>query len=216
MTKRVTIVDYDVGNLLSVKRAFENFGASVTLTGDQKVIADAERLILPGVGAFGDCIRALRLRNLVEPIKAYAGTGRPFLGICVGMQLLFDRSEEFGIHEGLGLIPGAVVAIPKTGAEGQPHKIPHIGWNAIKTPEGFKKAHWRGTILDNVEPGASVYFVHSYTAQPDVAADRLADAIYNSRLISAAVRRDQITGTQFHPEKSGPVGLSMIKRFLEL
>ena len=216
MTKAVTIVDYDVGNLLSVKRALENFGATVTITGERGLIGSAERLVLPGVGAFGDCIKALRERKLEDVIKCYADNGRPFLGICVGMQLMFERGEEFGSHEGLGLIPGSVVAIPKTSPEGRPHKIPHIGWAPLALPAGLDAGHWRGTILHDVAPGASVYFVHSYTAQPEHAEHRLSDVSYDGRLISAAVRRDHKSGTQFHPEKSGPVGLAIVRRFLEL
>ncbi|WP_279384302.1 imidazole glycerol phosphate synthase subunit HisH [Geotalea toluenoxydans] len=128
---RVTVIDYGIGNLLSVARAFEHCGANVELTDDARKIADADYLVLPGVGAFADGMSGLVERGLIEPIKKFAAKERPFLGICLGMQMMLDQSEEYGANEGLGLIPGKVVAIPAVGVDGSPHKIPHIGWNEI-------------------------------------------------------------------------------------
>ncbi len=213
---RVTIVDYGMGNLLSVARAFEHRGAAVTLGETPEEIMRAESLVLTGVGAFADCVAGLRIRGLIAPVKDFIVTGRPMLGICVGMQILLDEGEEFGRHRGLGVIPGRVVAIPKTTAEGAPHKVPHIGWTAIHPPDGAEAAHWAGTPLEDVAPGAAVYFVHSYTAQPTEPATRLADCYYNGRLVSAAIRKDNVTATQFHPEKSGETGLRIVGRFLDL
>ena len=213
---KVTVVDYGMGNLLSVQRAFEHCGAEVELTDNPRRIANAERLVLPGVGAFANCMAGLKLRHLVEPVRSLAGTDRPFLGICVGMQILLEESEEFGRCEGLGLIPGRVEAIPRTTSEGRPHKVPHIGWTAIHQPEEANGDRWAGSILEPVAPGSATYFVHSYTAVPANPADRLADSRYNGRLVSAAIARDNICATQFHPEKSGEVGLAMIRRFLAL
>lgn len=214
--RKVTIVDYEVGNLLSVRRALEHCGAEVAVTGDVHAVRSAERLILPGVGAFGDCVYALNERGLFDAVLDYATTTRPFLGICVGMQMLFDSSEEFGNHKGLGLIPGQVVAIPKTDAWGHPHKTPHIGWTPLTIPEGASPERWQDTILSKVEPNSCTYFVHSFTAEPYDPHDRLADCAYNGRLVSAAVQRGHITGTQFHPEKSGVVGLGIISNFLAM
>jgi glutamine amidotransferase len=158
----------------------------------------------------------LQRRELVQPVKAYAASGRPMLGICVGMQILLTESEEFGRHEGLGLIPGKVVAIPRTDADRQPHKIPHIGWTALDIPRGRNEASWSGTVFDGLEPGVSAaYFVHSFTAQPDKITNRLADSYYGGQLISAAIVQDNIVGVQFHPEKSGLIGLQILSRFLE-
>ena len=213
---KVTILDYDVGNLLSVRRAFEHCGADVVQTTRADAVAAAERLVVPGVGAFGDCVGELRARGLVDAIRRFVATGRPLLGICVGMQMLLEEGEEFGRHEGLGFVPGSVCAIPTTAADGTPHKIPHIGWTPLELPESAPADRWRGSILADVTPGAAAYFVHSFTARPADAAYRLADCHYNGRLISAAVQKDNITGTQFHPEKSGPVGLRMIAGFLAM
>ena len=212
MSRSVTLLDYGVGNLLSVSRALEHCGAEVTRSGDPEDVARAERLVLPGVGAFGACVETLASHGLIEPVKTYAASGRPLLGICVGMQMLLDYGEEFGRHEGLGLIPGHVEAIPPTDSAGQPHKIPHIGWNGLHRPNGAES--WHSPLFDAVPDGAEVYFVHSYTAVPSDPAHRLADCDYGGRTISAAVARDAVFGCQFHPEKSGPLGLAILDRFL--
>ena len=216
MAKTVTVIDYGMGNLLSVTRAFEHCGARPELTEDPGRVAKADYLVLPGVGAFADGMGGLRRREWVEARSKQAETGRPSLSICLGMQMLLARSSEFGSYEGLGLIDGEVVEIPKTAADGTAHKVPHIGWTAIRPPGGASGDWWRGTILDGLEAGVSAYFVHSFTASPTDREARLADADYNGRLISAAVRRGNVFGTQFHPEKSGPVGLAIIENFLRL
>jgi glutamine amidotransferase len=210
----VTIIDYGIGNLLSVTRAFGHCGADPILSGTTEGILAAERLVLPGVGAFADGMAGLRERGLVDAVRQYAASGRPFLGICLGMQLMLDRSDEFGSHEGLGLIPGRVTAIPPTAADGSPHKIPHIGWNFLELPS--PSASWSGTVLEGIAPGAAAYFVHSFTAMPDDPAHRLADCRYNGRLIAAAIRSGNLYGCQFHPEKSGEVGLAIVRNFLRL
>lgn len=210
----VTIIDYGVGNLLSVARACLHCGAEPMLTTSAEDILAAERIILPGVGAFAKGMEGLHKYGLVDAIKQYAGSGRPFLGICLGMQMMFDSSEEFGNHKGLGLIPGTVVAIPPTATDGTPHKIPHIGWNSLVLPVSLST--WDETILAGIAPYASVYFVHSFTAVPADQANRLADCLYNGRLISAAVRHGNLYGCQFHPEKSGEVGLAIIQNFIRL
>ena len=207
----VTIIDYGVGNLLSVARAFVQIGAEAVVTSDPAAITRAERLVLPGVGAFSQGMQELRQRGLIEPLRAFARSSRPFLGVCLGMQMLLDSSEEFGAHPGLGLIPGKVVAIPRTKQDGNPHKIPHIGWNALQPAPG---ADWSTTALADVRPGAYAYFVHSFSAEPTRRENRLADVDYNGRTVCAVVSNGGIIGCQFHPEKSGDVGLSILRRFL--
>lgn len=207
----VTVIDYGIGNLLSVQRAFEHCGADVLLTASPKMIEQAELLVLPGVGAFADGMDGLKERGLIEPIRNYAKANRPFLGICLGMQMMLEIGEEFGRHEGLGLIPGKVALIPNSGCDGRPHKIPHIGWNAL-----MPASDWNDTILKGIEPGEAVYFVHSYTAVPLDSKYRLADCDYNGRVISAAIRFGNLYGCQFHPEKSGQIGLKIIDNFIDL
>jgi glutamine amidotransferase len=207
---KVTIVNYGSGNLLSVSRGLEHSGGTVVITDNPDQVAAAERLVVPGVGAFAKAMQALLDRGLVEPIHRFIKTGRPFLGICVGMQLMMDYSEEFGRHYGLGLIPGRVGIIPETAADGTPHPIPHIGWKRLLNGN----ANWKGSILKNAGANASVYFVHSFQAVPDDDDHVLGVCDYNGRTITAAVRKDNLVGCQFHPEKSGPVGLTILNNFL--
>lgn len=213
MSRRVAIVDYGVGNLLSVSRAVIAAGGVPAMVCTPEEVADAERLLLPGVGAFGHCMDVLRARGLIQPIRDFAATGRPFLGICVGMQVLLDEGTEFGTHQGLGLIPGRVCRIPDIDSEGGAQKVPFVGWNRLLHPA--TRPDWSGTILDGLEDGAAwVYFTHSYAAFPENGADRLAEAGYSGHRLTAAVARDNIVGCQFHPEKSGPVGLGILTRFI--
>jgi glutamine amidotransferase len=209
----VTVVDYGIGNLFSVRQALERCGASVELTSDTASIAAAERLILPGVGAFADGMRGLNDRGLVEVLRTYAGTGRPLLGICLGMQMLGTTSEEFGEHAGLGLIPGRVIAVPRTTTEGKRHKIPHIGWNGLWPTDG---ADWKATLLEDTTPGTSAYLVHSFHLVPDDPSHALAYCDYGGYQLTAAVRSGSIFGAQYHPEKSGEAGLRMLAAFLRL
>ncbi len=211
MNALVTIVDYGMGNILSVSRALEHCGAKFVLSDKPDEVAKADYIVLPGVGAFGAAANALTELHLDEALHAFARTGRPFLGICIGMQLMMSTSEEFGQHNGLGFIDGRVTAIPDAAADGTPHTVPHIGWNAIHPAHGT----WEGTALADTPKGAEVYFVHSYHAAPDDGADVLAVADYDGQQITAAVTRDNMTGVQFHPEKSGEAGLRIMKRFLQ-
>lgn len=214
MSTAVTVVDYGIGNLFSVARALEKCGAQVTLSDQPDEIARAERLVLPGVGAFSLGMQGLRERDLVEPVRAFARSGRPLLGICLGMQMLFTSSIEFGEHDGLGLIDGLIVPIDPRDDAGQPLKVPHIGWTPLVQPPAHTT--WDRSVLSGLTPGAHAYFVHSFTASPTHEADRLADAHYGSARISAAVQRDNIFGCQFHPEKSGQFGLAIIQNFTNL
>jgi glutamine amidotransferase len=212
MPPEVTVVDYGMGNVGSVLRALSACGATPTMTGVPEEVASAARLVLPGVGAFADGMEELRRRGLIEPIRSFARSGRPFLGICLGMQMMLATGEEFGVVAGLGLIAGNVQAIPRYGSNGEPRKIPHVGWNRI-APSG-PDADWQGTILDGVAPDAAVYFVHSYAAVPDSPGHLLAHCDYDGCRIAAVIRSDALYGCQFHPEKSGPVGLRILDNFL--
>lgn len=214
MSNKVSVIDYGVGNLFSVSRALEACGAEPALIDTPDAVIDADILILPGVGAFADGMAGLQERNLVEPIKVYAKSGRPMLGICLGMQMLLETNYEFGTHQGLGLIPGSVEAIPPVGADGKPHKIPHIGWNNLLKPP--KAENWEETILAGIPTGSRMYFVHSFTAHPADEAHRLADCDYNGQRVSAVIKSGNIYGTQFHPEKSGPLGLQILRNFIGL
>ena len=207
----VTVVDYGVGNLYSVRRALEHCGARVTLASDAADIQGAQRLLLPGVGAFADGMAGLRERGLVDPIRNFASTQRPLLGICLGMQMLASASEEFGVHAGLDLIPGRVKPIPRKTVGGQPHKIPHVGWSALSAPADLA---WDGTVLSGSALGTTVYLVHSFHVVPDDPAHVLAHCLYGDHAIVAAIRSRNITGCQFHPEKSGEAGLAILAQFL--
>jgi len=201
----IAIVDYGVGNLFSLKSSFAAIGKDVSVTGDPAALRCAERIVLPGVGAFGDAAEKLRRSGLDAAVQAEAAAGKPLLGICLGMQLLFEKSFEYGEHAGLGLIPGAVKPIADViPAE---YKIPHIGWNALQ----FRAP---SPLLRHVREGDCVYFVHSFAAF-DCDESVIATAEYGPEL-TAAVQRDNVFGCQFHPEKSGTVGLNILRAFCEV
>lgn len=207
----VTVIDYGVGNLLSVQRGLEHCGARVTVTADPEQVLAAKRVVLPGVGAFGNAMEALARLGLIAAIRQLAQRGTPLLGICLGMQLLLEESMEFGTTAGLGLIPGRVVPVPPQTLTGETQKIPHIGWSSLQ-PSG-ESSIWRDTLLQDNHPGEAAYFVHSFMAVPTALAHRIADCVYGGHLIPAVIGRGQLTGCQFHPEKSGEVGLKMLRRF---
>lgn len=211
MTAQVIVVDYGCGNLLSVSRALAHCGADVTLSDDPRRIESADRLVLPGVGAFAAATKTLHGLGLFDALKTFAAKGRPFLGICLGMQMMMTASEEFGLTQGLGFISGNVERIPGTDAAGAPHQVPHIGWNTLRTVQ----TGWEGSPLAEHDPAATVYFVHSYHAVPVDDADILAVCDYNGRQLTAAIARDNLCGVQFHPEKSGPAGLNILSTWLE-
>ncbi len=211
MKKKVVLVDYGVGNLLSVSRALEAAGAEVLQTSSAQIIEQADFLILPGVGAFGHCVNELDRLNLIEPLRAYSLSGRPMLGICVGMQLLMEESEEFGVHRGLGLIRGKVTGIPSTALDGRPHKIPHMGWNSISPHHANG---WESSPLQSTPLNEYFYFVHSFAPVVENLSNVLATTQYNGRQIVVALRFGNTFGVQFHPEKSGPAGLNVIREFL--
>lgn len=209
---KITLIDYGVGNLLSVQRGLEHCGAEVVLTSDPDAVIAASRVVLPGVGAFANAMQGLQERNLVPAIRELAAQGTPLLGICLGMQLLLDESEEFGRTSGLGLIPGKVVPIPTTTVSGDAQKTLHIGWNGLVPAEGHPD--WRTTVLMDNAPGEATYFVHSFMSVPADPAHRVADCVYGGHRIAAVIAKDQIVACQFHPEKSGEVGLKILRRFV--
>jgi glutamine amidotransferase len=210
----VAVVDYGVGNLLSVRRGLERAGAKVIVTADPKSIFSASRVVLPGVGAFANGMAELRKLGLDDVVQEVGLRGTPLLGICLGMQMLLDESDEFGSSVGLGLIPGRVIAVPSITITGQKQKIPHIGWNELVLSEG--RESWDNTILHDTRLGDAVYFVHSFMASPSDTQDRTADSIYGGHRISATIMRNNIVGCQFHPEKSGKIGLRVLERFIYL
>jgi len=201
----IAIVDYGVGNLFSLVSSFNAIGVEAETTGDAEVLLKADRLVLPGVGAFGDAAEKLRQNGLADAVTEAAKKGTPLLGICLGMQLLFDESLEYGIHPGLGLIPGRVCPIAERIPAG--FKIPHIGWNSLH----FTGDH--GPIFRYTQEGDFVYFVHSYAAED--CTDYTAAVTNYGADLTAAVWRDNVYGCQFHPEKSGRVGLNILRAFCE-
>jgi glutamine amidotransferase len=213
VSNSVTILDYGIGNILSVSRGFEAIGAKVRLASNIEGIYDAERLILPGVGAFAKGIEQLKKNNFDEAIIDVANHGKPLLGICLGMQFLMDSSEEFGNTNGLGLIPGKVIPIPPQDIAGESLIVPHIGWNALET--SFNKS-WDNTLLANTPLKSNVYFVHSFFSKPNDDNHLLAHCIYGGNDLSAVISKDNVMGCQFHPEKSGEIGLNILKTFLSI
>ena len=200
----IAIIDYGMGNLRSVQKGFERVGHMATITNDPHVVAKADHVVLPGVGAFADAIAELRRRDLVEPVREAIASGKPFLGICLGLQMLFDRGYEDGCHEGLGVLAGEVVRfqVPPE------YKVPHMGWNELSIVR-------RTPILAGIEEGTHFYFVHSYYVAPTDPSVIAAQASYPEPF-TAMVWRDNLVATQFHPEKSQAHGLRLLKNFAEM
>jgi imidazole glycerol-phosphate synthase subunit HisH len=214
VSPKIHVVDYGIGNVRSVCRAFEQVGADVILTDDPQELLSANRLVLPGVGAISHCMEVLKASGLAETLVRFVETERPLLGICVGMQLMMEISHEYTECSCFGWIEGDVIKIPQINEQGSPHKIPHIGWNSIRPPGGEQL--WDGTILEDISAEDQVYFVHSFMANPTDPTTCLAQTEYNGVEICAAIRKGSIFGTQFHPEKSGITGLRIIENFLRL
>jgi glutamine amidotransferase len=206
----ITIIDYEMGNLRSVEKAFEKLGFDARVSSNPEDLLNTDKIVLPGVGAFRDCINNLRAGGFVEPLLRHVEAGKPLLGICVGMQMLFDESEEFGRHEGLGLIPGKVVRFPAGMEEGGERlKVPHMGWNNIN----LKKD---SPIFTDIADESFVYFVHSYYCAAQSDEYVAASCRYGDVEFSASVSRDNIIATQFHPEKSQDIGLKIFENFGKL
>jgi len=203
----ITIIDYEMGNLRSVEKAFEKLGFDARVSNNPDDLLTTDKVVLPGVGAFKDCITNLRYGGFVEPLLQHVEAGKPLLGICVGMQMLFDESEEFGRHKGLGLIPGKVTRFPAGMEErGERLKVPHMGWNTIQIQRP-------APLFKDTAEGSYVYFVHSYYCAADNPDDVAASCRYGDIEFSAAIWRDNLMATQFHPEKSQDVGLKIFENF---
>lgn len=199
------IIDYDMGNLRSVQKAFERVGHQATVSSDPAVVATADKLVLPGVGAFRDAIHEVKQRGLAEPIEASIAAGKPFLGICLGLQLLFETSYEEGEHQGLGILPGRIVRFDLP----QELKVPHMGWNQISYPSGCVPP-----LFDGIDAGEHFYFVHSYFVEPADETLIATSTDYGGPFCSS-VARGNVMATQFHPEKSQAAGLKLLKNFAQ-
>jgi glutamine amidotransferase len=204
----VAIVDYDAGNIKSVEKAFDYLGANTVITRDTKEILRADRVVLPGVGAFGDAMKKLNEYGLSDTLRKVAESDTPFLGICLGQQLLFDSSEESENVSGLGILRGKIKAIPHTDNSGNAYKIPQIGWNSLKFPN-------KGRLFKDIDEGAFVYFVHSFYLQAEDRNIVTATCDY-STTIDASVECGNVFACQFHPEKSAEVGMQILKNFLSI
>ena len=200
----ISIIDYGMGNLRSVQKGFEKVGHQATITSDPGKVAAADKVVLPGVGAFEDAMTELRRRKLLAPVLEAIDSGRPFLGICLGLQLLFERSYENGVHEGFGVLPGEVVRFELP----PEYSVPHMGWNQLTTPR-------RPPILEGIEEGSYFYFVHSYYVAPNDPEVIAAETDYGGDFCSM-IWRDNLYATQFHPEKSQSDGLRILRNFAEL
>ena len=214
MTKTISILDYGVGNLFSLRKAFEACGAEVRIINDAVGIKNSDKLILPGVGAFAKAMEELHKRELVEQIKEYALSDKPLLGICLGAQMLMSESHEYGVHKGLDLIKGKVINISDIENKAASYKVPYVAWSELYKSES--NITWDNTILSDINIGTTAYFVHSFTFVPDNLENRLADTFYNEVRLCAAIKNENVYGTQFHPERSGKNGLKMITNFINI
>lgn len=208
--KKIAVLDYGIGNVRSQLNALKYLGVDAILTSDNEEVMQMDAVILPGVGAFKHGMENLLKVGLKPIINNFIATGRPFLGICLGMQLLFDESDEFGYSEGLGLIKGKITKLE--GGDEKGLKLPHIGWTDVQPNTG---KNWNGTLLNNIMSGTPYYFVHSYAAVPAEDSDILATAKYGNNTFCCAIEKGNIFGTQFHPEKSGEMGLMILKNLID-
>lgn len=204
---KIAIVDYGVGNLRSLIRAFEHFGADVTITEEAREIYNADAIVLPGDGAFAAGMHGLKVRNLTQSVIDFAMANKSVLGICLGAQILLSEGFEFGHHQGLDLIAGRVIKFPKLS-----EKIPQIGWNSLMADE---EKIWGNSILKDIRPGSNVYFIHSYIMVPKNKKEVVSNSEYGGFKFASVIAKGHIYGCQFHPEKSGQVGLAIIKNFLD-
>jgi glutamine amidotransferase len=211
---KVSIIDYGIGNLFSVLKACEAVGLNPQITDNSKDIESSDAILLPGVGAFGDAMANLGKLDLVQPIKDFAQSGKPLMGVCLGMQLLLTESEEFDIQKGLNIIEGSCVRFPSIDASHQKIKVPQIMWNTIYPVQG--NSFEKGTPLENINPGEYMYFVHSYYAQLQNPAEVLSLTDYHGVEYCSSIKKGNVFAFQFHPEKSGTQGLKIYQRFKEL
>lgn len=205
----VVIIDYQLSNIFSVKHACEFVGLNAKITSNPKDLQDADALILPGVGAFGDAMKNLKKFSLIDPILEHVNKRKPFLGICLGLQLLFESSEEFGNHKGLGIIKGSVKKFPSKNLKGQIVKIPQIGWNKIKIQK-------KDPLLEGIETGEFMYFVHSFFVLPKESQIILTKTTYEDIEYTSGIYKNNLFAVQFHPEKSGHEGLKIYRNFSKI
>jgi len=207
---RIAVVDYGMGNLFSVKRACEQVGLAAEVTQSREIILNSDGVILPGVGAFGDAMSILETLDLISVLQDVAASGRPIVGICLGMQLLMSESAEFGSHRGLGIIDGEVVRLPERSSNDERVKVPHVGWDRIQATRV-----WSETLLEGLSDGAFMYFVHSYYPLPAAKEIELSRSRYGSTEFCSSFQRGNIFGCQFHPERSGGHGLEIYGKLAE-
>jgi glutamine amidotransferase len=205
--RRIAIIDYNLGNLYSVQNALTYLGLRSTITSDPKELLSSYSAILPGVGAFGEAMNHLEKMDLIHPIKDFISSGRPFFGICLGLQLLFSVSYEFGVHKGLGLIEGEVIKFLNPSKE---TKVPQIGWNKINIPQNKT---WKNTPLENIADGTFMYFVHSFYVKPTKEDLIITTTNYDGLEYCSGIYMNNIFATQFHPEKSGEIGLNIYRDY---
>ncbi|MDZ4726927.1 MAG: imidazole glycerol phosphate synthase subunit HisH [Leptospira sp.] len=214
-TSNVVIVDYDMGNLFSVQHACKKVGLEHTVSSDPEKISNAEAIILPGVGAFGDAMVHLKKLDLISPILDFVATGRPLMGICLGMQLLFSESEEFGSTKGLDIISGNVLKFPKISPTGKTLAIPQINWNSIQKPKS-RKDSWNDSPLRENSEKDFMYFIHSFYVSPQNVSDVIAFTDYEGFEYCSAIQRNNVFAVQFHPEKSGEKGIRIYSSFRDM
>jgi len=209
--KKIVVIDYGLGNLFSVQQAFVSFGVDAVITRNPEDLLLADAAVLPGVGAFGDAVKNLKECGLFAPILEFINSGKPFLGVCLGMQLLFEESEEFGKHKGLGVIKGVIKKFPNVNPTNQKLRIPQIAWNTIYPPEGKE---WKATPFENIKKDEFMYFLHSYYASPSQKSDILSMTNYDGIEYCSAVKRENVFAMQFHPEKSAAEGIKIYKNWV--
>jgi len=212
MKKKITILDYNMGNLYSVKNAFLSFGVETKISSNSKEIKESGALIIPGVGAFGEAVDNLKKRDLINPIIDFYNTGKPIMGICLGLQLLFESSEEFGYNKGLGIIKGDVLKFKRTTNSNQ--KIPHMGWNKVVNDQ--KENFWEKSPLNDIPNEAFMYFVHSYYVKPVDDDVVLSTTEYLGNKFCSSIKFKNVFACQFHPEKSGKDGINIFKKWYDL
>jgi glutamine amidotransferase len=217
----VAIIDYGLSNLFSVNKACARIGVDSAITSSRHEIMQSDAVILAGVGAFGEAMRSLKELDIVGVLRDYASSGRPFLGICLGMQLLMTASEEFGYHIGLDIVKGKVKKLADVGSDGSTIKVPHVGWSSVypsltgKCGPSYESAgSWSGTPLDGIPPGFKAYFSHSYFAEPNDPATAIAFTDYGNNTFCSGLRCSNVTAFQFHPECSGPYGMKIYENIL--
>ncbi|MFA4995843.1 MAG: imidazole glycerol phosphate synthase subunit HisH [Patescibacteria group bacterium] len=210
--KKIAIIDYKAGNLYSVQHACSFIGLDSKITSDKDEILKADGAILPGVGAFGEAMENIKAMELIDPIRDFVKSGKPFMGVCLGLQLLFSESEEFGLHKGLDLVKGRVVKFPTHNDQGQVIKVPQIGWNQIVPPNNDKN-YWSNSPLSDTAPGEFMYFVHSFFVKPSDSEDILSLTDYEGIKYCSSIKKNNIFATQFHPEKSAGEGIKIYQNW---